>query len=207
MILAMTIGFLLLAMAVTILLLRLNDQERRIVRLETMERDRKALPNLQAHSAASGSTLSTLHIVLAVQQDHSLSPFAERLSDQFRKHGAVVTRIAANDMANAPTDFEVAYPAADIIVSGNIVCNGYTDVCFKADLFAMCPFGELPPLVRQYADGAPQQSVAIEAAEYFAAAFAKTRDIHERERAVRELSGSYQNEEDRNSAHQQQHTR
>ncbi len=207
MLIAIIAGFVVLAFAVAILTLRLNEQEHRIARLESLDRHKKAVPNLHGYCAAPISPLNTLHIVLGVEQDHSLSPFAERLAGQFRRHGAVVTRIPASEMANDAADFEIVDSEPDIVIAGSIVCNGYTDVCFKADLFATCLFGELPPLVRQYADGAPQQSVAIEAADFVAAEFAKAMEIHGRERAVRELSGLMGSEATSYNAHQQQHTR
>ena len=164
------------------LIVQVGILKKRLERLEQVAFNHPRTQNAGGDIGSDFTYLSGQRVVLSIQQDHGLTTFAERLANQMRRQGAVVSILPPAD----------PQPRADwdLYVHGSVLCNGYRDVCFKVNLNGITSNGPLPELARFYPEGSPQLSTAIELAHALAEHVEQNTHEVDRERAVVELSGA-----------------
>jgi hypothetical protein len=162
------------------LIVQVGILKKRLERLEQVAFNHPRTQNAGGDIGSDFTYLSGQRVVLSIQQDHGLTTFAERLANQMRRQGAVVSILPPAD----------PQPKADwdLYVHGSVLCNGYRDVCFKVNLHGITSNGPLPELARFYPEGSPQLSTAIESADFISKELAKATETEQRDRALRELS-------------------
>ena len=133
--------------------------------------------------------LSGLVIAIAITQDHPAAPFARLLRDALHSADADVSIISeegASQIAALLHSGSTGH-APDVLIRGSITCNGYSDIFYRAGLTFTTRFGELNPLTEQPAQGAPQNSLCLEALSRLTADLPVARLRAERTAALREL--------------------
>ncbi|RYG21730.1 hypothetical protein EON82_18355 [bacterium] len=114
--------------------------------------------------------LQGLRVGLRIEQDHPHPVFANLLKELLLKEDAILEA-----------------DAADLIVEGGVVCNGYADVYYTAELNcrlqdeAICVLIEKPP------HGDRQENLARELLSKLKKELRKTTERSERSNALREL--------------------
>lgn len=120
-----------------------------------------------------------LRIALKIRQDHPHPIFANLLREQLLKED-VAEAVLLAESEDRPV-------AADIFITGELTCNGYAEVYYRAELTAyaaneaICTLSEKPP------DGARPTNLAIELVAMLNAKLSELISRSERRRALREL--------------------
>ena len=146
---------------------RLRDLSDRVRSIESRP------PPPQAALPKPPSPLDGLRVAIALTQDHPHPVFATLLKERLLGEGAEI----------------VPEAEADVLVRGAVVCNGYADVYFTADLAAQTPGAPLFTLVEKPPHGDRQGNLALELVTRLKAEWEKRSTRDERRAALRELGG------------------
>jgi hypothetical protein len=125
---------------------------------------------LQLPEPETQKPLEGLRVRIVVEQDHPQPVFAGLLKEQFEAE-----------------DAEITDDAPDLTIQGQIVCNGYSDIYYSADLRCtsgdrtILTFSQKPP------HGDRPQNLAIEIVAGLKSELKKLVERSERQRALREL--------------------
>lgn len=145
----------------------------------------KSLPSSKAEPTPN--PLEGLRIAISVKQDHEHPIFANLLKDQLLKEDVGEVTFLTFDEKG---DWKQMESVANILVSGDITCNGYAEVYYAADLRcdtrdqAICTLIEKPP------HGDRQGNLAIELVARLKTELEKHTTRDERRKAIQELRGS-----------------
>ena len=145
----------------------------------------KALPN--SNVAPASSPLEGLRIAVSVKQDHEHPIFANLLKDLLLKEDVGEVVFLTLEERDEWKQMEIA---ADILISGDITCNGYAEVYYTADFRcdtreqAICTLIEKPP------HGDRQGNLAIELVARLKTELERHTSRDERRKAIQELRGS-----------------
>ncbi len=153
---------------------RVRELERAMAVLSTTRepaKTRLALPK-------NPSPLHGLRIAIAIRQDHPHPVFANLLREQLLKEDvAEVVLVEPGQEHNE----------ADIFVTGEITCNGYAEVYYRAELTASARKEAICTLVEKPPDGDRPGNLAIEFMALLNAKLDTLISRNERRRALREL--------------------
>lgn len=117
--------------------------------------------------------LAGLVVALDVQQDHPVAPWSQLLKEDLLKAGVA-------EMVEPPSE-------SDLTITGHIVCNGYSDVYFEADLQVSTRSGVLLRLIEKPPHGDRPNNLAIELVDRINKELGKRSTREERKAALREL--------------------
>jgi hypothetical protein len=79
------------------------------------------------------------------------------------------------------------YDQQDVLIWGDITCNGYKEFYYKADLSYLTPYGSLNPTSEQPSQGNPQSSLAVTIVSKLKKELNVAQKRYERGRAIKEL--------------------
>jgi hypothetical protein len=138
-------------------------------RLEAAERQ-LAIPAIRPELAQAVSPLTGLRVALQLDQDHTHPVFANLLKELLVRE-----------------DISIESHAPDLLISGRIVCNGYADVYYTAEI--TCRLGSEPicVLIEKPPHGDRQENLARELVAKLRKELLKTTERSERSTALREL--------------------
>ena len=142
-------------------------------------------PIPSALEEALPSVLQGSKVGLSITQDHPHPVFVDCLKEAlFKRDAADVILLGALDAA----DWKAGPEAPDLLIQGSVVCNGYANVYYEADLTcsdrekAICRLIEKPP------HGDRPSNLALELVSKIESEVKKLVRRGERGRAVRELN-------------------
>lgn len=130
-------------------------------------------PNRQFEWTPPGA-LHGLRIALSIEQDAKNPVFRTLLEEQFAKFDPIWAEEAE----------------ADVLIRGQIKCNGYTDVYFEGEIEASYQGEPLVALFLRPYHGDRQRNLAIDVSNRVEDALGKKLARDERQSALRELGGS-----------------
>lgn len=122
--------------------------------------------------------LEGLRIALRIDQDHPLPVFANLLKEQLMEEdvGAVEVLTADGDDGDY-----------DVLITGNVICNGYADIYYQANLNCHTRNREFLTLAEKPPHGDRPANLAIEILARMKDELQKTSERDERRNALREL--------------------
>jgi|GEM_PF-1950331 len=123
------------------------------------------------------SPLQGLRIALAITQDHPQPIFANLLKEQLLKEDVLEV-----------TFLPSASPETDIFITGDLTCNAYAEVYFRATLTAYAGSEPIYTLTESPPGGDRPGNLAIELISRLSAELEKRLARSERRQALRELS-------------------
>jgi hypothetical protein len=147
---------------------------RRVLQLEA--RLQVPLPSSAPVLEESPSKLEGLRIAVAITQDHEHPVFANLLKEE------LLRRDVAEVMFGDRGDF-------DLLITGSLVCNGYAEVYYQADLTCRNAHEPICTLVERPPHGDRPSNLALELATKIERELDKLLSRNERRLAIRELSG------------------
>jgi hypothetical protein len=128
--------------------------------------------------------LEGLRIGLAVTQDHPGAPFIALLKDQLFAEDVTDIETLSKDEA---AKWKAREKPLDLLIAGTVVCNGYAEIYYQADLScssarqAICNLIEKPP------HGDRPINLAMELVSRLKSELEKVVNRDERRQAIREL--------------------
>jgi hypothetical protein len=135
--------------------------------------------------------LEGLRVAVAITQDHPHAVFVDVLKDQlFAEDVTDILVLSAEEAALLDKNWKDRKDAPDILIKGDIVCNGYAEIYYTADFIcsnatdAICTLIEKPP------HGDRPSNLAIELVARLKKELGKIVGRNERRQAIRELKGS-----------------
>jgi hypothetical protein len=154
------------------------------LRIKTLE-DRLSVPKpildsppLQLPEPAAPKPLEGLRIAVNIRQDHPNPIFANLVKEQLLLEDvAEVSFLATPDWQDS----------ADILVRGNLLCNGYAEIYYQADIECLSPSEAICTLTEKPAHGDRPTNLAIELVSRLKFELEKLVSRNERRRAIREL--------------------
>ncbi len=160
---------------------RLRDVERA---LQGMGVKTLAPPAFGEHVVPNA--LEGLRVALAIKQDHEHPVFATLLKDLLLKEDvADVALLSPSEAAQLRAEWK----GQDVLIEGEITCNGYAEVYYKADF--TCDTADKPicTLIEKPPHGDRPGNLAIELIARLKSELSKVVDRDERRSAIRELRG------------------
>ncbi len=134
------------------------------------------------------SPLRALRFGLAIEQDLAHPVFSGLLKEQLLRCDVAeltdLTRAAAEGLVAAWPD---SADSPDLLISGQLVCNGYAEVYYSADLICFGPSGPICTLVERPPHGDRPVNLAIELVARLSAELRKSYSRAERQSALQEL--------------------
>jgi hypothetical protein len=100
-----------------------------------------------------------------------------------------VWQLDAAEASQLQAGWDQRSDAPDILVTGDLVCNGYAEIYYQAELACLSPHQEICRLTEKPAHGDRPANLAIEAVSKLESELDKLVSRHERRRAIRELHG------------------
>jgi hypothetical protein len=153
----------------------------RIRVLEDRLRSTKQVPDSpqpQLPESAARKPLEGLRIAVNIRQDHTNPIFANLLKEQLLLEDvSEVSFLATADWQDS----------ADILVRGNLLCNGYAEIYYQADVECLSPNDSICTLSEKPAHGDRPTNLAIEVVSRLRFELDKLVSRDERRRAIREL--------------------
>jgi hypothetical protein len=132
------------------------------------------------------SPLEGLGVVLAISQDHAHPVFVGELSEILRKLDAEVSTIPSEQAA----EYRRQWPMeTDLMISGHVVCNGYSEVYYRAELACFTPSDTICTVIDNPASGDRQSNLATELVSKIETEITKRVSRQERRLALKELRG------------------
>jgi hypothetical protein len=132
--------------------------------------------------------LQGVRIALAITQDHPNAVFVELLKDQlFAQDVTDIVVLTPTEATSFLEDWKTQLDAPEILISGNVICNGYTEIYYTAEFTcsnreqAICTLIEKPP------QGDRPVNLAIELVARLKKELEKLISRNERRQAIREL--------------------
>ncbi|HVT11416.1 MAG TPA: hypothetical protein VHE55_04050 [Fimbriimonadaceae bacterium] len=155
----------------------------RVRRLEEQLRsvDRPAPTPAALPDPVPDRPLEGLRIALAISQDQPHAAFANLLKEHFLAEDA-------GEVTLLPADSTPGWANCDILVAGNVVCNGYAEIYYEADLTCHGPSGAICTVVERPPHGDRPVNLAAELVVKLKGELQKLERRDERRRALRELS-------------------
>ena len=134
--------------------------------------------------------LQGLRVVLAITQDHAHPVFANLLKEQLLSEDVTdIILLTPAETAGLRSDWKQRADGPDLLIAGDIVCNGYAEIYYTADLTcstadqAICNLTEKPP------HGDRPSNLAIDLVARLKTELEKLVSRDERRQAIRELQG------------------
>ena len=135
--------------------------------------------------------LSGFRIALSIAQDHTIPTLSLLLKEALVACDAEVTMIgteqAQSFVKNWGTNTHSASDQPDVLVWGNITCNGYSESYYSAHLNYLTPYGMLNPTSERPAQGNPQNSLVADIVSKIKKGTISAQTRAERVRAIGEL--------------------
>jgi hypothetical protein len=157
------------ATALGVLLVRLEG------RLRAAEQVLESPTRAALPEAAPVRPLEGLRVALDIRQDHTHPVFANLLKEQ----------LLAEDVTDLTTP-----DTADIVIEGNLVCNGYAEIYYEADFTCRTATEPICTLIEKPPHGDRPQNLAIELVARLKRELTKLESRNERRAAIRELRGN-----------------
>lgn len=165
-------GSVMLALAIRSIDMRLRNTEKTL----SGESDKPAL----AWHEPAAHPLRDVRIALVIRQDSQYPLFATMLREMFLAEDA-----SEVEMFNTIAEAEAWGP--EILVSGEVVCNGYSEVYYSADLTCKTPHQMVTAIVEKPAQGDRPSNLGLELVEKLKADLTRLLLREERRKALREL--------------------
>jgi hypothetical protein len=145
-------------------------------------------PGLSLPEPERQRPLEGLRIALGITQDHTHPVFANLLKERLLLEDvAEVTVLTPDEASNLQGDWNPDGP--DLLILGNLVCNGYAEIYYQADLTCHSPHHEVCTIAEKPAHGDRPANLSIELVERLKTELTKLVSRNERRRAIRELRG------------------
>ena len=151
---------------VAVLATRIGSLSRRI---EAIQRQNPALPSRE--TVRADGPLQGLRIALSIGQDHPHPVFATLLKEALLREGALVEPEPLSPLGEG------------LAVNGTVVCNGYADVYFRAEILVVAGGETLLTVAEKPSHGDRQENLAREVVARLRTEWPK----RERHGALREL--------------------
>ncbi|HWA84150.1 MAG TPA: hypothetical protein VG820_11975 [Fimbriimonadaceae bacterium] len=155
----------------------------RVRRLEEQLRsvERSAPTPVALPEPVSVHPLEGLRFALAISQDQAHAVFANLLKEHLLAEDAGEVALLAE--GETPD-----WGGCDLFISGKVVCNGYAEIYYEADLTCHGPRGAICAVVERPPHGDRPVNLAVELIAKLKAELEKLERRDERRRALRELS-------------------
>jgi len=130
------------------------------------------------------SPLHGLHVVLAITQDHPNLPFVDLLKEQlFALDATDITVMQTTEIS----DIWSATNPPDLLIKGNVLCNGYAEIYYEAEFSCSNPNGAICTLIEKPPHGDRPSNLALELITRIEKELKKMIGRDERRSALREL--------------------
>lgn len=140
-----------------------------------------------ALDALISKPLAGMRIAVSIEQDHPHAPFFAILREQlFAEDVADVQVIEADKAAAMGSGWK---DAPDLLVFGHVVCNGYSDVYYEAELMSYERQGALCTLIEKPPHGDRPSNLALKLVTRMKRELEKETGRKERRQAIQELGG------------------
>jgi hypothetical protein len=133
---------------------------------------------LQLPEVSAIRPLDGLRIAVNIRQDHLNPIFANLLKEQL-----LLEEVAEVSFLARPN----WHDSADILIRGSLLCNGYAEIYFEADIECLSPNDSICSLSEKPAHGDRPTNLAIEVVSRLKFELEKLVSRSERRRAIREL--------------------
>lgn len=131
------------------------------------------------------SPLEGLRIALAITQDHAHPIFANLLKEHLLTEDVTeIAMLSPSEMAALKQDWN---DGPDILISGDIVCNGYAEIYYQADLVCSTPHQAICTLIERPPHGDRPSNLCLELVKRLSVELEKLMTRNERRLAIREL--------------------
>src|SRR5579862_7607367 len=131
--------------------------------------------------------LQGLRVALAITQDHPHPVFATLLKEQLLSED--VTDIAFLDTVEANALQADWKNGPDILIAGDVVCNGYAEIYYTADFTCSTAVQPICTLIEKPPHGDRPSNLAIDLVARLKTEIEKLVSRDDRRRAIRELTG------------------
>jgi len=168
------------------------------VRFRELSRRLRAAELALANSPSTGTALPEppeprplegLRVGVAITQDHPHAPFADLLKEHLFAEDVSDISILSPEAAKALRANWTSDDAPDILIAGEIACNGYAEVYYTADISCFTPQEAVCTVVERPPHGDRPVNLATGLISKLKQELDKIVGRDERRRAVRELRG------------------
>ncbi len=159
--------------------------EIKIGKLEAEISKPDAQPTLPEPAPPQASPLDGLTVGVAIQQDHEHPTFAKLLLERLAAEDAEAFAMSYERARQTHADWSGGAP--DILIIGDVRCNGYAEVFFRSELVIVSRGGTLDTICEEPASGGRQASLATTTVARLDRALAASLRRAERRLALREL--------------------
>jgi hypothetical protein len=146
-------------------------------------------PTRLAFPEPTPSHLEGLSVVLSIKQDHTHPVFANMLTETLRKLDAEVSTISPDEFDDFLERWGSHADCGDLLISGNVTCNGYAEVYYRAEITCATRSETICTMVENPAAGDRQANLAKELVARIETEITKRLSRNERRLALRELRG------------------
>jgi hypothetical protein len=133
------------------------------------------------------SPLEGLTVLVAIRQDHAHPVFANILSEILQKLDAEVSTVLIDDCPGPHARWSAEGAVLDLLISGTVVCNGYAEIYYQAELTCSTETDPICTLIDNPATGDRQANLAKELVSKIESEITKRLSRTERRLALREL--------------------
>ncbi len=134
------------------------------------------------------SPVEGLTVVLAISQDHAHPVFANMLSETLQRLDAEVSTTSPAALPEFRTEWLTHPEKADLLISGSVTCNGYSEVYYRAELTCATRSETIVTTIENPATGDRQANLAKELVSQIEMEITKRVSRTERRLALRELN-------------------
>ncbi|MBC8066161.1 MAG: hypothetical protein H7Y17_15115 [Chlorobia bacterium] len=164
-----------------------GDRQRRFeTRIIAVEKALDSAKQLPVVTSTPPRLLAGLRVALCVNQDHTHPVFATLLKDQLL--AMVVSSVEILPSANVDK-LKASWgdDSQDILIAGDLTCNGYAEIYFHADFTCYAPNETICTLIERPPHGDRPGNLAIELVDKLNVELEKLVERRERRLAIREL--------------------
>ena len=189
---AITILVALLALGISVgMALRLQQTQRQLeLLLSALESERTLRASTLASAIEQTRPLEGLRIAICIAQDHPHPVFANLLREHLYSEDArEVVLLSFSEVDELNKTWALTPDSPDILISGELTCNGYAEIYYHADITCSTKFQSLCKVIEKPPHGDRPVNLATGLLSRLKAELEKVVTQNDRRRALQELQG------------------